>query len=193
MVTLEDAVTRDSAHTLFCRYGGHDRGRRFPRAICGRNIDSGRSFRLGDRAPRCRPASRRLCAVTVFLGCALFVPSLWLVRNASTAAPYVLGPRTIVGDGIDGLARLFAVSFGSLFVPSDWTHNALVIVIPVVLLAAAFSDSPRGQHGTAGEMDALCSRSHRSSSSIRCSSSGPQSCRVRASTAASWRRSTRRP
>ena len=58
-------------------------------------------------------------------------------------APYVLGPRTIVGDGIDGLARLFAVSFGSLFVPSDWTHNALVIVIPVVLLAAAFSTLPR--------------------------------------------------
>lgn len=142
MLTLEDSVTRDCARTRSAATAGMIVGGAFLVRYAGAILIPVGVFVL---AIALRSAGRRVVVarVTVFLTCALFVPSLWLLRNAGTAAPYVLGPRTIVADGLDGLARLFAVSFGSLFVPSHWTRNGLVIAIPVVLLAAAVSSLPR--------------------------------------------------
>ncbi len=141
MLALEDSVTRDCARTRSAATAGVIVGGAFLVRYAGAILIPVGVLVL---AIALRRAGRRVVVarVTVFLSCALFVPSLWLLRNASTAAPYVLGPRTIVADGIDSLAQLFAVSFGSLFVPSHWTHNGLVIAIPVVLLAAAVSTLP---------------------------------------------------
>ena len=191
VLVLEDSVTRDRARTRSAATAGMIVGAAFLVRYAGAILIPVGVVVL---AIALRSAGRRIVVtrVSVFLACALVLPSLWILRNASTAAPYVLGPRTVVADGVDELARLFVVSFGSLFIPSRWTHDGLVIAVPFVLLAAAVSTLP-AEHATAGEMDGHCCRSHRSSSSIRCSSSGRESCRVRASTGASWRRSIHRP
>lgn len=52
-----------------------------------------------------------------FLAAAAVLPTVWLVRNASTDAPHLLGPRVGSGSGPLELVRKSADGVGSLFLP----------------------------------------------------------------------------
>jgi 4-amino-4-deoxy-L-arabinose transferase-like glycosyltransferase len=65
---------------------------------------------------------------------AAVLPALWLVRNANTDSPHLLGPRVGSGAGFVDLARQTAKSVGSVFLPQRlgrWSEAlfwALVVV-----------------------------------------------------------------
>lgn len=96
-----------------------------------------------------RPARTRLCQVTVFALAFVPLPALWVIRNAASGAPYVLGPRVGVSASLWSLLGLFASSVRDLVVPTAAEPVWAVIVLPVAALmvvgaVAAIRD--RGKH-----------------------------------------------
>jgi hypothetical protein len=82
-------------------------------------------------------ARARVERVAVFLMAALPLPVIWLVRNATSGAPYLLGPRTPVPDSFMNLLNNFGTSFVAMFTPgSAPTRIYLVFFVPLVVLAA---------------------------------------------------------
>ena len=138
MLVLQDAVTRHRVSTRWAAVAGMIVGSAFLVRYAGAVLLPVGLLVLGFALRR---AGRRVVVarLAVFSLCALVLPSLWILRNARTDAPYVLGPRVAVADGIDSLARKFAMSFGRLFVPPSWTQSRLVLVAVAVFVTAAIS------------------------------------------------------
>ena len=91
-------------------------------------------------SPAGRPGRDRSTRVGVFALAFLPLPALWLLRNASSGAPYVLGPRVGVSASLGTLLGLFARGVGALVVPDGtmplWASTALQVAALVVIGAA---------------------------------------------------------
>jgi 4-amino-4-deoxy-L-arabinose transferase-like glycosyltransferase len=77
----------------------------------------------------------RLGRVGVFLAAALPLPLIWLARNATSGAPYLLGPRMSVQDSVGSLLSTYGQSFISMFTYDALLHNYLVALAPLTALA----------------------------------------------------------
>ncbi len=81
-----------------------------------------------------QPARTRLGQLSVFALAFVPLPALWLLRNATSGAPYVLGPRVGVSTSLWNLLGLFASSVRDLVAPSAVISPWAVIALPVVAL-----------------------------------------------------------
>src|SRR5260370_14781310 len=61
------------------------------------------------------PWRRLVGRLAIFLGGAASVPALWVLQNATSGSPAVLGPRVRAGPDLLSFADRFFVSFLSLF------------------------------------------------------------------------------
>jgi hypothetical protein len=82
---------------------------------------------------RARPRNA-LARVATFVAAAALLPGIWVLRNATADASYVLGPRVSDPAGPDALTRRFLASLQSLFLPTSGRSVFVVIAIPVLLL-----------------------------------------------------------
>jgi hypothetical protein len=89
---------------------------------------------LVSRRPNWWPT--RWLQVGVFLLGAAPLPALWVLRNATSGAPYVLGPRVAVTSSPWSLIVLFLGGIKELLVPTTATALWAVIVLPVAVVLA---------------------------------------------------------
>jgi hypothetical protein len=81
-----------------------------------------------------RARARRMAA---FLAAAAPLPALWLLRNALSGAPYVMGPRVPVPLGLPAVVGEFLESVGQLFARgTQLTFPWLLVLVAFVTLAA---------------------------------------------------------
>ncbi len=78
----------------------------------------------------------RCLQVGVFLAGAAPLPALWVLRNATSGAPYVLGPRVAVTSSVWSLLVLFLGGVKELLVPTTATALWAVLAVPVAALLA---------------------------------------------------------
>lgn len=78
----------------------------------------------------------RWLQVGVFALAAAPLPALWVLRNATSGAPYVLGPRVAVSSSVWSLVVLFADHVKELLVPTSSTAVWAVVVTPVAVVVA---------------------------------------------------------
>ncbi len=100
-----------------------------------------------------RPVRTRLAQVGVFTLAVVPLPALWLIRNASSGAPYLLGPRVAVSESLWGLLRPFANGLGELVVPtgtiSFWEVAVLEGAALMAMVAVAVAwHRLRAEHAT---------------------------------------------
>ena len=85
--------------------------------------------------------------VGVFLVSASILPAIWILRNAGSGAPYLLGPRLSSPTSIGTLTRLFTTSYASLFLPDFSTRSVILLILsttPLLLgLAVLFRTDNR--------------------------------------------------
>jgi hypothetical protein len=72
-----------------------------------------------------------------FLFAASLMPVVWVVRNAMTANPYLMGPRIAEHASPVTLARLLLDGAAELFVPRTFTVAWLLVAVPLMIAATA--------------------------------------------------------
>jgi hypothetical protein len=91
----------------------------------------------------------RWSQVGVFLLGAVPLPALWMLRNAASGSPYLLGPRVAVTSSPWNLLVLFLGGIKELLVPTTATALWAVVVLPiavVVTVGAVTATRARARH-----------------------------------------------
>jgi hypothetical protein len=78
----------------------------------------------------------RMRCIGAFMVGATPLPALWLLRNATSGAPYVMGPRVHVALGLLTLVSMFLTSLGNLFAPrASSSVPSLFLLLPLTGMA----------------------------------------------------------
>jgi hypothetical protein len=100
------------------------------------------------------PFRARLRGIGVFLLGATPLPALWLLRNATSGAPYVMGPRVPVALGFPTLTSMFLTSVADLFArraSSSVPWLLLLLPLTVMAIVGFFRVARRSRAGSSQE------------------------------------------
>jgi Dolichyl-phosphate-mannose-protein mannosyltransferase len=78
---------------------------------------------------------RRAIRVALFVTAALPLPVLWVARNATSGAPYVLGPRVALNASLGSVVWQYLTTVASFWIPPAPGVVSVALAIPVATMA----------------------------------------------------------